>query len=83
MAKQIVWTEQAKADVRAIEQPIALQILRTLGRYVRTGEGATKPLKDIHPPMIRLRAQQHRVFFRDHGGHLEITRVLDRKEAYR
>ena len=42
MAKRIVWTEQAKADVRAIEQPIAIQILKTLARYVRTGEGATK-----------------------------------------
>jgi hypothetical protein len=32
MAKAIVWTDQAKADVRAIEQPIAIQILKTLGR---------------------------------------------------
>ena len=48
MAKRIVWTEQAKADVRAIEQPIAIQILKTLGRYVLTGEGATKQLKGIN-----------------------------------
>ena len=40
MAKRIVWTDQAKADVRGIEQPIAIQILKTLGRYVLTGEGA-------------------------------------------
>ena len=33
MAELIVWTEQAKADVRGIEQPIALQILKTLARY--------------------------------------------------
>jgi hypothetical protein len=37
----------------------------------------------ITPPLIRLRAQDHRVFFRDKGDYLEITRVLDRKEAYR
>jgi len=42
MAKRVVWTEQAKADLRAIEQPVALQILRTLARYARTGEGNTK-----------------------------------------
>jgi len=24
MAKRIVWTEQARADLRAVEQPIAL-----------------------------------------------------------
>ena len=54
MPKRIVWTAQAKADIRGIEQPL-----------------------------IRLRAQDHRVFFRDRGEYLEISRVLDRKEAYR
>lgn len=83
MPKRIVWTEQARADVRVIEQPIALQILKTLGRYVLTGQGATKQLKGVTPPLIRLRAQNHRIFFRDHGDYVKIERVLDRKEAYR
>jgi plasmid stabilization system protein ParE len=83
MAKRVVWTEQARVDVRGIEQPIALQILKTLARYAQTGEGNTKQLRDIEPPLIRLRAQDHRVFFRDKGDYLEISRVLDRKEAYR
>jgi hypothetical protein len=47
MAKRIVWTDQAKTDIRAIEQPIAIQILKTLGRYVLTGEGGTKQLKGV------------------------------------
>jgi hypothetical protein len=42
MGKQIVWTDQAKADIRGIEQPVAIQILKTLSRYVIKGEGATK-----------------------------------------
>ena len=83
MGKRIVWTEQAKADIRGIEQPIALQILKTLARYAQTGEGNTKQLRGIEPPLIRLRAQDHRVFFRDKGEYLEISRVLHRKEAYR
>lgn len=70
MAKRIVWTDQARADIRSIEQPIALQIL--------TGEGRTKQLQGVMPPLIRLRAQNHRVFFRDKGDYLEIDRVLDR-----
>jgi hypothetical protein len=49
MAKRIVWTEQAKADVRGIEQPIALQILKTLARYTLTGEGNTKQLLPSRP----------------------------------
>jgi hypothetical protein len=60
-----------------------LQILKTLARYAFTGEGNAKQLRDIEPPLFRLRAQNHRVFFRDRGDHLEILRVLDRKEAYR
>ena len=63
MAKRVVWTEQAKADVRGIEQPIAMQILKTLARYALTGEGDTKQLRDIEPPLIRLRAQDQRIFF--------------------
>ena len=83
MGKRIVWTEQAKADVHGIEQPIALQILKTLARYAQTGEGNAKQLRDIEPPLVRLRAQNHRIFFRGKGDSLEISRVLDRKEAYR
>ena len=83
MNKRIVWTEQARADVRGIQQPIALQILKTLARYAKSGEGNTQQLIGVAPPVIRLRAQDHRVFFRDKGGYLEISRVLDRKEAYR
>lgn len=83
MGKQVFWTEQARADVRAIEQPIALQILRTIGRYVLTGKGATKQLIGVKPPLIRLRAQNHRVFFRDRGESVTTERVLDRKEASR
>jgi plasmid stabilization system protein ParE len=83
MAKRIVWTEQAKADIRGVEQPIALQILKTLARYALTGEGNTRQLQGVEPPLIRLRAQDHRVFFRDKGDYLEVSRVLDRKQAYR
>lgn len=83
MAKRIVWTQQARADLRAVEQPIALQILRTLGRFVLTGEGAVKQLQGVSPPMLRLRAQNHRVFLREQGEVILILRVLDRKDAYR
>ena len=54
MAKRIVWTAQAKADIRGIEQIIALQILKTLARYAQTGEGNIKQLQGIEPPLIRL-----------------------------
>jgi hypothetical protein len=62
MARRIVWTEQARDDVRRIDQLTALQILKTLARYAQTGEGNTRQLQGIDPPLIRLRAQDHRVF---------------------
>jgi plasmid stabilization system protein ParE len=83
VAKSVVWTEQARIDVRGIERQTAWQILKTLARYAKTGEGDTKQLQGVDPPLLRLRAQDHRIFFRDKGEHLEISRVLDRKEAYR
>lgn len=55
MGKQIVWTGPAKADLRAIDQVVALRILRTVARYLATGEGDVKQLQDIQPPELRLR----------------------------
>jgi plasmid stabilization system protein ParE len=83
MAKRIAWTEQAKGDIRRIEQPAAMRILKTIARYAGKGLGDTRQLQGVTPPLIRLRAQEHRIFFRDKGDYLEISRVLDRKEAYR
>jgi len=60
-----------------------LQILKPLARYAHAGEGNVKQLRVIHPPLLRLRAQDHRIFFRDKGDFLEILRLLHRKEAYR
>jgi mRNA-degrading endonuclease RelE of RelBE toxin-antitoxin system len=83
MAKGIVWSDQAKADIRAIDREPALQVLKTLARFLKSGEGDTKQLRGYEPPLFRLRAQDYRIFFRDQGDTIEITRVLDRKQAYR
>jgi len=72
MAKRVVWTKLARADLRQIDQPVALQILKTLARYAHTGAGNVKPLRAILPRLLRLRAQDHRIFFRDKGDFLEI-----------
>jgi mRNA-degrading endonuclease RelE of RelBE toxin-antitoxin system len=83
MAKRLVWTDQAKTDLRAIDQQPALQALKTLARFLKSGEGDIKQLHGYDPPLFRLRAQDYRVFFRDKDDIITITRVLDRKEAYR
>ncbi len=84
MAKRVAFTDQAKAELRAIPQPIAIQILRTLARFLESEEGNVRRLQGVDPPLYRLRTQDHRVFFRDLGGDLiEVTRVRNRREAYR
>lgn len=84
MAKRVAFTDQAKAELRAIPQPVAIQILRTLARFLASEEGNVKRLQGVEPPLYRLRTQDHRVIFRHLGDDLiEVTRVRDRKEAYR
>ncbi len=84
MAKRVAFTDQARAEIRAIPQPIAMQILRTLARFLESEEGNVRRLQGVEPPLYRLRTQDHRVFFRDLGGDLiEVTRVRNRREAYR
>ena len=83
MGERIAFTDQAKADLRAIDQQTALQILKTLARFARSEEGNVKRLQGVEPPLYRLRTQDHRVIFRDLGDSIEITRVRNRREAYR
>jgi mRNA interferase RelE/StbE len=81
--KSVAWTDQAKADLRAIDQPTAMRILHTLARYLASGEGDVKRLQDIEPPELRLRVGDYRVRFYDYAGSIVVLSVKHRREAYR
>jgi len=81
--KSVAWTDQAKADLRAIDQPTALRILHTVARYLASGEGDVKRLQDIKPPELRLRVGDYRVRFYDYGNSILVLAVNHRREAYR
>jgi mRNA interferase RelE/StbE len=83
MSKNVIWDDQAKAQIRAIDQDTALRILHALARYLETGEGDVKRLQNIEPPEFRLRVGDYRVRFHDHGHTVRITAVKHRREAYR
>jgi len=83
MAKKIVWTGQAKADIRVIEQQTAMRILHGLARFIQTEEGDVKRLQDAEPPEFRLRVGAYRIRFHDLGNTIEILAVKHRSEAYR
>jgi mRNA-degrading endonuclease RelE of RelBE toxin-antitoxin system len=79
----VVWSPEARADLRAIERETAMLILRCVDRYLINRAGSVKKLK---PPRtdFRLRCGDCRVFV-DHKdkNSIEITGVRHRREAYR
>ena|ERR1700736_2516776 len=56
MGNKIAWTDQAKADLRSIDQATALRILHVVARYLSAGEGDGKRLQDVEPPEFRCRS---------------------------
>ena len=81
--KKIAWRDQAKAQLRAIDQPTALRILQALAHFAATGEGDVKRLQDIEPPEFRLRVGDYRLRFHMAADALEVTAVKHRREVYR
>lgn len=84
MARSIIFSDEARADVRAIDRETALRLLHGLARYVATETGDVKQLQGHDPPQFRLRVGDYRLRFRKVGdSDLEILRVLHRRESYR
>ncbi len=79
----VVWSPEARAELRAIDRKTALEILHCIDHYLATRTGDVKRLK---PPLIgfRLRCGDYRVFFdaKDETT-IHITAVKHRREAYR
>jgi mRNA-degrading endonuclease RelE of RelBE toxin-antitoxin system len=81
--KTILWSPEARADLRAIDRETALRILRAIDSYLTTGAGDVKKLQ---PPRheFRLRVGDYRVLFLPKEElSIEVLRVLHRREAYR
>ena len=84
MAKRIVFADEARADIRAIDRDTALRLLIALARFLETNAGDVKQLEGFDPPRYRLRVGDWRFIFRKSGADaIEIIRVRNRREAYR
>jgi mRNA-degrading endonuclease RelE of RelBE toxin-antitoxin system len=81
--KKIRFRPNVQAEVRAIEQRAALNILEAIDRYADTGAGRVKPLSGEFEGLLRLRVGTHRVFFDETEDTVTIHRIRDRREAYR
>lgn len=79
----VIWSPDARSDLRAIDRETAMQILYCLDRYLVSHTGNVKKLK---PPRteFRLRCGDYRLFFEaiDENA-IEITGIRNRKDAYR
>lgn len=79
----VIWSPEARADLRAIDRETAIQSLHCLDRYLASRSGDVKKLK---PPRtdFRLRCGDYRLFFEPAGDNaIHITGVRNRREAYR
>lgn len=81
--RSVTWTDQARTDLRVIDQATALRILHAIARYLVSGEGDVKRLRGVEPPELRLRVGDFRVRFHDLGESIEILAIKHRREAYR
>lgn len=80
--KRIVFSDEAKAGLRAIPQHIAMNILSAIHRLADTGAGRVKELKGKEGER-RLRVGDYRVRFTEEPDTLRIHAVKNRKDAYR
>lgn len=84
MAKRVVWSAEARADLRAIDRDTALQLLNSLSRFLKTDAGNVKQLKGFDPPLFRLRIGSWRFIYRKQSDDaIEVVRVRNRRDAYR
>jgi mRNA-degrading endonuclease RelE of RelBE toxin-antitoxin system len=84
MGKLIRWSDEARADVRSMDREAALQLLKSLARFLKTDAGDVKQLQGFHPPRYRLRVGDWRITYRKRGEDgIEIIHVRNRKDAYR
>ena len=79
----VVWSPEARDDLRAIDREAALQVLHCVDRFLVSRSGDIKKLK---PPLggFRLRCGDFRVFFdQKDDDAISITAVRNRRDAYR
>ena len=81
--KRIIFSEEAKADIRAIPRHVAMNILAALHRLADSGSGRVKSLQGREDEK-RVRVGDYRIrYTEEHPDTLRIHAVRNRKDAYR
>ena len=82
-AYRIEWLDEAKADVRALDQPTAMRLFEGIFRFARAGAGDLNTLHGELAGAFRLRLGDCRVLFTLQDGVMRIFGFRHRSEAYR
>ena len=80
---RIDWLDEAKADVRGLDQPTAMRIFEGIFRFARSGSGDVNALHGDMAGAFRLRLGDYRVLFTLHDDAMRIFGVRHRSKAYR
>ncbi len=80
---RIEWLDEARADVRALDQPTAMRLFDGILRFARTGAGDVKTLHGELSGAFRLRLGDYRVLFTLAEDGMRIFGVRHRSKAYR
>jgi mRNA-degrading endonuclease RelE of RelBE toxin-antitoxin system len=80
---QVDWLDEAKADVRALDQPTAMRIFEGILRFARSGTGDVVALQGDLAGSLRLRIGDYRVLFTLKDNAMRILGVRHRSKAYR
>ena len=78
-----IWTESARAELRAIEQEAAIRILRALHRYGDSGDGDVRALTGQWQGYFRIRVGDYRLIFMVVPEEITVVRVRHRSDIYR
>jgi mRNA-degrading endonuclease RelE of RelBE toxin-antitoxin system len=80
----VIWSQEARADLRAIVRETGMQILSCIDRYLTNRNGDAKKLKPPQLAGFRRRCGDYRVFVDlKEESTVEIKGVRNRREAYR
>lgn len=80
---RIEWLDEAKADVRAVDQATAMRLFEGILRFARTGSGDVNALHGDMAGTFRLRVGDYRVLFTLEDDAMRIFGVRHRSQAYR
>jgi mRNA interferase RelE/StbE len=82
-AYRIEWLDEAKTDVRTLDQPTAMRVFEGILRFAQTGSGDVNALHGDMAGALRLRLGDYRVLFTLEEDAMRIFGVRHRSEAYR